>query len=228
MRKINFGAWLVGVLTILCPLMVMGAYIPGTMLGSNNLSEITNSSTARTNLGLGSIATAATSSYFATANNLSEGTAATMRTNIGVGTISTQAANSVAITGGAIDGTTVGATTRSSVKGTTGDFSGILTTGSGAVRFVRVVIASGAVTMATTDDVVVVNKTSGAATTVNFVSSPTTGTVQCVKDGKGDAATNNITLTPAAGNIDGASTFVMNQNYEAICFVYNATQWNIL
>jgi hypothetical protein len=38
-------------------------------------------------------------------------TAADARTALGLGTIATQAANSVAITGGAIDGTTVGATT---------------------------------------------------------------------------------------------------------------------
>lgn len=37
--------------------------------------------------------------------------AATARTNLGLGTIATQAANSVAITGGAIDGVTIGATT---------------------------------------------------------------------------------------------------------------------
>jgi len=206
----------------------MGAYIPGAMVGSNNLSELTNAATARSNLGLGSSSTHAAGDFFLVSNNLSEGTAATMRTNLGEGTMSTQAASSVAITGGAIDGTTVGSTTRAAVAGTTGNFNGILTTSSGTVHGVRVVIASGAVTMATTDEYVVVNKTSGAATAVNFVASPTTGTVQCVKDGKGDAATNNITLTPAAGNIDGATTFVMNQNYESICFVYNATQWNIL
>ena len=133
-RRKDFGPFLVGILTILCPLLLMGAYIPGTMLGSNNLSELSNAATARTNLGLGSASTLASSAVFQTANNLSEGTAATMRTNLGLGSIATQAANSVAITGGAIDGTTVGATTRSSVKGTTGDFNGILTTGSGQVR----------------------------------------------------------------------------------------------
>jgi hypothetical protein len=54
-------------------------------------------------------------------------TAATARTALGLGTIATQAANSVAITGGAIDGTTVGATTAS-----TGDFTTL--NSSGATR----------------------------------------------------------------------------------------------
>ncbi len=98
-RRKDFGPFLVGILTILCPLLLMGAYIPGTMLGSNNLSELSNAATARTNLGLGSASTWASSAVLQTANNLSEGTAATMRTNLGLGSIATQAANSVAITG---------------------------------------------------------------------------------------------------------------------------------
>lgn len=106
--------------------------------------------------------------------------------------------------------------------------SGRLITQSGRNIAVRVVTAAGAVTVATSDYVVVVNKTSGAATTVNLPSSPSTGDCYIVKDGKGDAVTNNLTLTPASGNIDGASTFVMKVNYESITVVYNGTQWNII
>ncbi len=98
----------------------------------------------------------------------------------------------------------------------------------GVINGVRVVTASGAVTMATADNIVVVNKTSGAATVVNLTASPETGRTFVIKDGKGDASTNNITLTPAAGNIDGAATYVMNTNYQAAKIVYNGTQWNII
>lgn len=105
---------------------------------------------------------------------------------------------------------------------------GRLITQSGRNIKVRVVTASGAVTVATSDYVVVVNKTTGAATTVNLPSSPSTGDTYSIKDGKGDAATNNLTLTPASGNIDGAATFVMKVNYESITVVYNGTQWNII
>lgn len=93
---------------------------------------------------------------------------------------------------------------------------------------VRVVTAAGAVTVTTSDYVVVVNKTVGAATTVNLPASPATGDTYVIKDGKGDAGANNITLTPAAGNIDGAGTKVMATNYQSISLVYNGTEWNVV
>ena len=92
---------------------------------------------------------------------------------------------------------------------------------------VRVVTAAGAVTVSATDSIVVVNKTVGAATTVNLPAG-VTGRVYTIKDGKGDALVNNITLTPAAGNIDGAGTYPMNLNYQAVTLVYNGTEWNVI
>jgi hypothetical protein len=103
-----------------------------------------------------------------------------------------------------------------------------LTSTAGRVRKIRAVTAAGAVTVATTDDVVIVNKTTGATTIVNLPSSPTTGQCFYIKDGKGDAATNNITVTPAAGNIDGSATAVINTAYGYMLVIYNGTQWNII
>jgi hypothetical protein len=74
---------------------------------SNNLSDLTNVVTARTNLGLGTAATFNSTQFLLTASNLSDlANAATARTNLGLGTIATQAANNVAITGGSITGIT--------------------------------------------------------------------------------------------------------------------------
>jgi hypothetical protein len=93
----------------------------------------------------------------------------------------------------------------------------------------RVVTASGAVTVsASTDYLIIINKTSGAATTVNLPASPNVGFIVLIKDGKGDAATNNITVTPASGTIDGSATAVMATNYQILGFVWNGTQWNIM
>lgn len=81
----------------------------GYLVASNNLSDLVSASTARTNLGLGTMAVANTSSYTVTgsdttyayrANNLSDlANAATARTNLGLGTMATASASSYTVTG---------------------------------------------------------------------------------------------------------------------------------
>ena len=58
---------------------------------ANNLSDLNNAGTARTNLGLGTAATAASTDFLQVSNNLSDVTAATARTNLGLGTAATAA-----------------------------------------------------------------------------------------------------------------------------------------
>jgi hypothetical protein len=92
----------------------------------------------------------------------------------------------------------------------------------------RTVTAAGAVTVTTADYTVYINKTVGAATTVNLPASPATGLEFRFKDLKGDANVNNITLTPASGTIDGAATYVMNVARQATKIQYNGTEWSVL
>ena len=106
-------------------------------------------------------------------------------------------------------------------------FTGVTTFGTLIVKS-RSVTAAGAVTIsATTDYFICINKTVGAATTANLPGSPTAGLTYEIKDCKGDAGTNNITVTPASGTIDGASTFVISNNYGAAAVTYNGTEWSI-
>ncbi len=105
--------------------------------------------------------------------------------------------------------------------------SGLTTLSGGQIVKTRVVTASGAITVAATDSVIIVNKTVGAATTVNLPAG-VTGTKYIIKDGKFDAITNNITITPASGNIDNAATYVMNSNGQSATIVYSGTQWLVL
>lgn len=61
-----------------------GAAGGGDMLGANNLSDLTNTTTARNNLGLGTAAVQNVGAFAQVANNLSDVTAATARTNLGL------------------------------------------------------------------------------------------------------------------------------------------------
>ncbi len=82
------------------------------------------------------------------------------------------------------------------------------------------------------EGVAVVNKTSGAATQVTLPPSPGAGglsPMRWVVDGKGDAASNNITVIGASSaTIDGASSYVISNNYGAVLFLWNGTEWNVL
>jgi hypothetical protein len=70
---------------------------------------------------------------------------------------------------------------------------------------------------------------SSGVLTVDLPDAPPTGTVYIVKDSGGDAMTNNITVTTTGGvvNIDGATTYVMNTDYQSNSFLFNGTSWEI-
>lgn len=93
---------------------------------------------------------------------------------------------------------------------------------------VNVFTGTGNVTMTSTDNIIIIKKSVGAATTVTLPSSPATGRMITVKDGKGDSSTNAITISPATGTIDGAASITLNLNYAAVDLCYNGSEWSVL
>jgi hypothetical protein len=89
----------------------------------------------------------------------------------------------------------------------------------------RQVTAAGTITATNEDDIIIVNKTSGAATTVDFSGTPFLGKRLTIKDGKGDANTNNITFDETT---DGSASNVINTAYGQRTYMWNGTQWNVM
>lgn len=69
----------------------------------------------------------------------------------------------------------------------------------------------------------------GGTLTIELPNAPTTGRVIRVKDLGGDAATNNITVTTVGGvvTIDGATSYTMNTDYQAISLIFNGTSYEV-
>lgn len=70
---------------------------------------------------------------------------------------------------------------------------------------------------------------SGGVLTIKLPDSPIDYRIFTIKDSTGNAATNNITVTTVTGavTIDGAASFVMNTNYEAINLLFNGTSYEV-
>lgn len=95
---------------------------------------------------------------------------------------------------------------------------------------VTIKTSAGDVTMVN-EGVVVVKKTVGAATQVTLPPSPGSGgqyPAVLVIDGTGDAATNNITVVASSGNINGAASHVISENYGSVLYFYNGTEWQVM
>lgn len=87
----------------------------------------------------------------------------------------------------------------------------------------KVTLPAGDYTVLATDEIV--GATSSGARAITLNASPTKGQFLTVKDITGTANTHNITITPAAGNIDGSGTYVINANYGSVDLWYSGVQW---
>lgn len=99
----------------------------------------------------------------------------------------------------------------------------------------RIVTAAGAVAITSTDLEVGINKTVGAATTVNLLPAGSWAGIDTmydltIKDVKGDAFTNNITIVPdGTETIDGLAQWLINMDLGAARLRPNAdrTGWYV-
>ena len=71
--------------------------------------------------------------------------------------------------------------------------------------------------------------TSALSITIQLPNAATLGRVFIIKDRTGSAGTRNITVTTVGGavNIDGATTFVMNTNFQSIQVIGNGTSYEV-
>lgn len=101
-------------------------------------------------------------------------------------------------------------------------------TGTTVVVYTPVVFADSPYTVLSTDYYISVDVTGGAVS-IRLPNTTTTARTFVIKDKVGLSATSNITVTTVGGavNIDGATTFVMNTNYESIQLIWNGTSYEI-
>lgn len=145
---------------------------------------------------------------------------------IGVGVDAT--ASSVNIGTGAGNKTvTVGSTNTTSTTTIRAGSGNIILSG-GIV--VPIAVTSSTPYVVTDSDYSIFMNSSGGARTVQLPDAPNTGRTFVIKDSNGSANTNNITITTVGGavNIDGATTFVMNSQYESVSVIFNGSSYMVV
>jgi hypothetical protein len=92
------------------------------------------------------------------------------------------------------------------------------------------ITGSGTYPVAGSDNIILINKTVAAASSVQLPAAAIRGGFPVtIKDLKGDAATNNITILPdGSETIDGLSSVVINSNYGSFVFWPVTNGWIIL
>jgi len=94
-------------------------------------------------------------------------------------------------------------------------------------------LVSNAYTAVATDYYITGDTSAGGsnhAMTIKLPNAPTTYRMFVVKDRGGNSSVNNITITTVGGSvlIDGATTYLIDLNYESASLVFNGTSYEVL
>lgn len=177
------------------------------LLGSEVAGSVSETNIMR--LGATSTAAAITATYIAGIDGVNVGSVARVVTEASnqLGTAVITAGTGISIT------PTANVITISATGTTTLNYTGI---------------SSGPYTVLSTDDYIGVTSSS-TGITVKLPNAPATGRVVIIKDTSGNSSTYNITVTTVGGavDIDGATSFIMNTNYESAQFIFNGTSYEI-
>ena len=200
------------------------ASLSGALLAANNLSDLTNATTARTNLGLATVAS--TGGYSDLTGKPTLGTAAATA----VADYATAAQGALAdsalqdITGESIENLSDVASMTPSEGQALVYGSGVWAAAdmAGGIAYTR---HTANVTMAANEGVIA--DTSGGAFTVTLPASPAVGDTVVIADGA-DWATTNLTVGRNGSTIEGdAANMTMDIGGVAVQFTYDGTTWQI-
>jgi hypothetical protein len=91
----------------------------------------------------------------------------------------------------------------------------------------RTAVSSSPYVVLSTDYFLSVN--TATAITVQLPNAPTTGRTFAIKDSTGNSTVNNITVTTVGGTvlIDGATNYLINNNYSSIQTIFNGTSYEV-
>ena len=99
--------------------------------------------------------------------------------------------------------------------------------GGGSSGNLRVITASGNVTVSITDNTLIIDKAAPASTTVILPANPATNQQLIIKDGAGNANTYNITINGNGNTMDGGSSYVIGGAYGSVQMIWTGIQWSI-
>lgn len=104
----------------------------------------------------------------------------------------------------------------------------ISSAGADLLSYTAVTNAMSPYTVLSTDEYLGVNTTAGTVT-LRLPNAPSIGRLYYIKDSTATAGTNAITVTTVGGavNIDGATSYTMNVNYQSIQVIFNGTSYEV-